>query len=306
VLDWLRLWLPRAITGQDWTSERTGQTALFGWRLYAANDARLLLSENAGPEAPGATDLEAELDPLGLFKLRERLLWQYPHAAAAREPAVKRVSELVRGAAAGEETQSLFPDSSLAALKPVARAVARKSKLAPAETGSAHHRFLELVSLEHVTRLDDLKAEAKDLQASGWLTGPELNALDLEGILDFWTSETGRKILSQLSCVQREIPFTARFTPDDLAALGLCANASDLAGEYFVARGKADLAVLLPEEIWLLDFKTDRLKEPALTESIQRYSRQLKLYALGLCRIYRRPVTARWLHFLSLRHTVAV
>src|SRR5207248_8541777 len=113
-------------------------------------------------------------------------------------------------------------------------------------------------------------------------------------------------ILSQATSVHREIPFTARFSPEDFASLNLCANAAELIGEYFVVRGKADLAVLLPKEIWLLDFKTDELNQVESEEEARFYSPQLKLYGMALSRIYRRPVTQRWLHFLALGKTVLV
>jgi ATP-dependent helicase/nuclease subunit A len=142
--------------------------------------------------------------------------------------------------------------------------------------------------------------------ADGALTQEEMDALDFTALLMFWRSEIGTKILAQGKNVHREIPFTARFSPADFAALNLCANANDLPGEYFVVRGQADLAVLLPKEIWLLDFKTDQVTEAESHEKIPHYAPQLKLYALGLSRIYRRPVTHRWLHFLALRKTVPV
>jgi ATP-dependent helicase/nuclease subunit A len=78
------------------------------------------------------------------------------------------------------------------------------------------------------------------------------------------------------------------------------------ANEYIVVQGVIDLAVLLPEAIWLVDFKTDRVSEGDLDEHAARYRAQLALYALALERIYRRPVTERWLHFLHLRRSVAV
>jgi ATP-dependent helicase/nuclease subunit A len=71
-----------------------------------------------------------------------------------------------------------------------------------------------------------------------------------------------------------------------------------------VVQGVADLVVLLPEEIWLVDFKTDEITANALREKKRFYEPQLKLYALALEKIYSRPVTARWLHFLSARKTV--
>jgi ATP-dependent helicase/nuclease subunit A len=71
-------------------------------------------------------------------------------------------------------------------------------------------------------------------------------------------------------------------------------------------QGVADLAVLLPQEIWLVDFKTDELGADDLPEKTKLYEPQLKLYVRALKNIYSRPVTNGWLHFLAARKTVAV
>ena len=68
----------------------------------------------------------------------------------------------------------------------------------------------------------------------------------------------------------------------------------------------ADLVVLLPEEIWLLDFKTDEITAHGLPEKKRLYEPQMKLYAQALEKIYSRPVAARWLHFLAARKTVEI
>ena len=62
----------------------------------------------------------------------------------------------------------------------------------------------------------------------------------------------------------------------------------------------ADLAVIRPEAIWIVDYKTDDLTAGELPSAVARYAPQLRLYALALTRIYRRPVTEAWLHFLAL------
>jgi ATP-dependent helicase/nuclease subunit A len=102
------------------------------------------------------------------------------------------------------------------------------------------------------------------------------------------------------------LPFTARFAPQTLQNLLGAAlretNAELFAeDEFVVLQGVVDLAVLLPEEIWLLDFKTDKVEDGHLAEKMAYYAPQLKLYARALEEIYRRPVTACYLHFLSLR-----
>ena len=63
---------------------------------------------------------------------------------------------------------------------------------------------------------------------------------------------------------------------------------------------------LLPEELWLVDFKTDAVRAGELPEKTKIYAPQLKLYARALSKIYSRPVTNCWLHFLSARQTEAV
>jgi ATP-dependent helicase/nuclease subunit A len=79
-----------------------------------------------------------------------------------------------------------------------------------------------------------------------------------------------------------------------------------LAGEFVVVQGVADLVVLLPKEIWLVDFKTDEVKPGELAAKTRLYEPQLKLYAQALSRIYERPVTECWLQFLAAQKTVQI
>ncbi len=80
----------------------------------------------------------------------------------------------------------------------------------------------------------------------------------------------------------------------------------DLKDEFIVVQGVADLVVLLPKEIWLVDFKTDEVDDEILPAKIKNYAPQLKLYAGALSKIYSRPVTQCWLHFLSAQRTIEV
>ena len=109
------------------------------------------------------------------------------------------------------------------------------------------------------------------------------------------------KIRAQAASVRRELAFTARFSPAELAAITGAKSAPGLEDEFVVVQGVADLVVLLPEEIWLADFKTDEIRKHGLPEKIKAYAPQLKLYAQALEKIYSRPVTKRWLHFLAAR-----
>ena len=104
----------------------------------------------------------------------------------------------------------------------------------------------------------------------------------LGDIASFWNSEPGRKIRAHAANVRRELAFTARFSPAELAALTGVKSTSGLENEFVVVQGVADLVVLLPEEIWLVDFKTDDVRPAGLPEKTRLYAPQLKLYARAL------------------------
>ena len=53
-----------------------------------------------------------------------------------------------------------------------------------------------------------------------------------------------------------------------------------------------------------MDFKTDHFAESQLADKVKIYEIQLRLYAKALERIYQRPVTETYLHFLALRKSV--
>jgi ATP-dependent helicase/nuclease subunit A len=159
--------------------------------------------------------------------------------------------------------------------------------------------FLQLVSLERAGSLDELKLEAERLERQGALTPEEVALLDFKGLAGFWQSDLGRKVRAQAQFVRRELAFTARFSPKELAALTGEPAEPNLEQEFVVVQGVADLAVLLPQELWLIDFKTDAVGPNGLADKVKSYEPQLKLYALALSQIYRRPVSQCWLYFLT-------
>ena len=311
-LDWLRRWLPQATAVSDWTGDRHGQNELLRWKIYLPADPCLLREK---PETEGAAVAAVPPEPEAALvrRWRARLLWQYPCRAATQEPAKTTVSVLRRRTVedTDEETRVLFRSRGhKSQAQAAATARASHAGLSAAERGTAHHAFMECVNLERVESLGELRNEVARLASQGLLAAEAVAALDLDAIVEFWQSELGRRIRAHRSHVHREVPFTARFTPEELAAAGIKLSAvsdlTSLAGEFIVVQGAVDLAVIAPEEIWLLDFKTDHVKSGELAEKARSYEPQLNLYAHALARIYRRPVQECWLHFFALGRSAAV
>ena len=315
-MDWVGMWMANAESNRAEGFPSRGETRLMRWRVV--EDSELGGEPIQTPTGQRPADLEignmagsetcatgGAWDEAALKKIDEVVTWKYPFELATKGKAKKSVTELRREAAeADDEAEQLFRPP----LRPM-RVLSRQrdaTKLNAADTGLAHHKFLQHFSFETVKDLKSFADEAKRLEKENYLSAEEAEALDLEALADFWISDVGKAIRTHASHVRRELAFTAGFKPSELDEMFGREPDASLNGETIVVQGVADLVVLLPKEIWLVDFKTDDVRAKDLPEKIEIYSPQLKLYARALERIYSRPVTSCRLHFLAVRRTVVI
>ncbi len=304
--DWIGFWFAQTAAGTEaGLAGETGRNDMLQWRFY--DDAELALSTAwASAASPSARGDEPQLHPSPPDGVRQgersAPAWHYPFEGATREPAKASVSALKRRALTVEEDElSARPVFAPLLLHPLSAGADRK-KPSAVEIGSAHHRFLEQLNLSLEPTGENLERERQRMITVGLLEASVAETLDLEGIRSFWCSDVGRMVRAETGRVRRELQFTARFPARELAPLFGLRDAYE-GDEPVIVQGTADLVVLLPREIWLLDFKTDRVKESELAERREFYRPQLELYARALARIYNRPATRQWLHFLSARKT---
>ncbi len=303
--DWLGLWFAEHVRAGS--GETEGRNALLRWVVH--EDAEL--AGRAEEPAPHSMDAQHRMKPEEFQGLKSRLAWRYPFAALSSHPAKSSVSALRRQArAADEEAARMFGDGKQNFLRGTSIGKPRKPEgkpeLSAVEIGNAHHTFLQRVTLHRTGSVGELQAEAQRLEGSGDLSAEEVASLNFEHLAGFWKSEPGRGIREQGTAVRRELPFTARFSPNELARIMAQTLDAAFEGEFVVVQGVVDLAVILPREIWLLDFKTDDLKPKELASRAEAYAPQVRIYAAALSRIYRRPVSKCWLYFLSCQEPVAV
>jgi len=284
-LDWLGGWLTQRDGGGEILA--SGRDDLLTWTVV---EAAALQSQPAPEPAVSET---ASAAPADWAAMARGLDWRYPQMEASRRPAKASVTQL-RRQMADEEAAPRFD------ARPARPFAARKkSGLSASERGSAHHAFLERFSLGAAGSLEALRAEARRLASDGQLTEDQAACLDLEAIAAFWDSEVGRLFLAHRGRLRREWPFTARFEAAELGPGG-----AGLEGEWVVVQGVIDLAAVLDNEIWILDFKTDH--GPNLEQMALEYRPQLLLYSRAARRVCRKPVTRAWLHFLSAGKSLPV
>lgn len=285
--DWLGPLLGDLTGDAGWLERPEGRGLRLDWRIHDEPPAS---AAAVTAEAPPKTVLAADQ----VEALRQRLAWRYPHPGATREPAKTSVTALRR------RWQEEAGDDE-AAPRRFTRGGGRFNAAA-AEAGVAHHLFLERFDLAGDASAAALATAADTMVADGWLLPEQRAALDVAGLAAFFASDLGRRIRERAADVDREVPFTFRLTAGDAARLRDGAEGGD--GEFQVVQGVADLVVQMPDEIWLVDFKTDDVASRDVAARAAEYRAQLDLYALALERIHGRPVSERWLWFLRARQGV--
>ncbi len=305
-LGWLKLWLPELVKAQAGVARREDRNDLVSWAIYTADDERLAVTPVLPAKAPAALS-DAAVENAALNVLRERFAWRYSDEAATETAAKASVTALRRRLREAED-EEVAQQFRAPRFRFTENEVTTGNKLSPAEIGTAHHTFQQFVALDRTGSVGELRAEADRLRGADVFTPAEREVLDLNALATFWDSKVGRQIRAEKGATRRELPFTARFGLEELTALGLPAGGG-AADDFVVVQGVADLVVMLSEEIWLLDFKTDRMDRATSAELEEKkayYAPQLKLYAAALEKIYRRPVTRRWLHFFDVGETTSV
>ena len=224
-------------------------------------------AEAEAPEPP-------EADPTLTKELQEGFAWQYPAAPLADVPAKVSVTSLVHKA---EQTTLERP------------AFLSKDGLTAAEMGTALHAFLEhadfaaLAQAKAQGTLDEAIPAERDRQVALQLTVPEIAAkLDTVCIRRFAESEAFARICSAQQ-VLRELAFiTALPASVVLAAQGDTETGRKPAAAEaeVLVQGIADLVLIYPDHLELLDYKTDRRKAEA--DFLKAYRPQLDLYALAI------------------------
>ena len=306
--DWLAWWFALNC-GPDPLEARQGQTQWLHWAIY--DETRLAAKPVAAPNPPDSDEPGFDSSPGIWHGLQQRLAWRYRWQSATQRPAKTSVSALRRHAVMNQEETAGFGwtrghERRFAGRTSLAHSKPGTMQPSAAELGVLHHKFLQLVALDKTESPDSLRQEAARLQSEGLLTAEEAVVLDCEAIAAFWGSDLGRKMRAQPECIRRELPFTARFSPNELARFSGDSPdpVFDQDQEFVVVQGIADLALILPEEIWIVDFKTDEMKPADIEEKVRLYRPQLWVYAQALSRTYARPVSQSWLYFLALRRAV--
>ena len=167
--------------------------------------------------------------------------------------------------------------------------------ISPTAKGTAIHRFMQFCDFDKAKT--DLLAEIDRLYDWEYITLTEKEAIDYEPINAFFESELFRRI-TKAKRVEREMRFLT-----ELPASSIKENLSENAAQQnVVIQGSVDCIFEEADGIVVVDFKTDRAKNPE--DLIESYSAQLEIYSKACEKIFNKPVKQRVIYSFSLNKEI--
>src|SRR5699024_10483276 len=181
--------------------------------------------------------------------------------------------------------------------------MSQEQVVTPTAIGSATHLLMQKVDLTSQPVVESFKSLFDDLCEKGILSQQLWQHIQVDKLIAFFDTAVGQLILKNVDQLYREETFSLMVAGSEIF--------TDMAtDDDLLVHGTIDGFILLQDEIFLYDFKTDRIAY--LNESqqeqtlIDRYQGQMALYAQALETICERSVTQKMIISLDTLKTFFV
>lgn len=230
-------------------------------------------------------EVKREVD---LSAIREALFFRYPYQAATTTPSKQTATQL--------KDREKDAEISEKTLLPSFRKTWRKPSFVSgdatgAQRGNAIHAVMQYVDFSKCQNEEDLTSEFERLVASGIMSKEEIDLVDRNHILHFFSSDLGKRIASA-SKVVREFKFS------------VLVDSQHGSADKILLQGIVDCAIIDSDGITVIDFKSDRVTLENISEKNAAYSYQINAYAQALTNIFGLSVTEKWLYYFSINQAV--
>ncbi|MBE6780629.1 MAG: helicase-exonuclease AddAB subunit AddA [Ruminococcaceae bacterium] len=171
-----------------------------------------------------------------------------------------------------------------------------KGGMSATDRGTAMHRVMQYFDF---SKCDDIEEEIERLYEWQYISENEYNSLDRVALKRFFSSEIFDRI-KNADLVKREMRFLTEVpatTIDNTLDKRFC-------DEQIIIQGAVDVCFIEKDGIVILDFKTDRVEEPAALA--EAYGMQLSIYALAAQKIFNLPVKEKVIYSFNLGKTITI
>lgn len=235
------------------------------------------------------------LSPMILDSLVRSHSFSYPHSQAIAAPSKLTATQL-KGRAKDREAAELAPENR-PYFRNFRKAAFAEEQVSAVTYGNAVHAVMQYLRFEDCTDKNAIEMEIERLCDEHFITTEQAKLVDAKIIADLFETELGRKIRGSKQLL-REFKFSLLENADYYVP--------GLEGEQILLQGVVDCAVIEPDGITVVDFKTDRVTDETLPGVTEGYSLQVRAYANALRKIYGLPIKSAWLYFFRLGRFVEV
>jgi len=259
------------------------------WRIRVTSAPSLEASTDTSEEAGYQLSRDA------VEQIRRGLAFQYGHPMATVAPSKQTATQRKgrdKDAEAAENTAEA-KNAERFWRKPSFR----DRSVAGKEYGNVIHGVMQYIRFEACADEEGISREVQRLVAEKFLTPDQGELVDCSKIFAFFATDLGKKLIKGEN-VLREFKFSIL---DDGANFDTA-----LEGEKILLQGVVDCALLEPDGITVVDFKTDHVTQQTLAEKVEHYRPQVQAYADALQRIYKLPVKDALLYFFHMDKFVSL
>ncbi|MDI3269228.1 MAG: UvrD-helicase domain-containing protein [Bacillota bacterium] len=237
--------------------------------------------EARSDEAPAEVSADGEGESF-LDAIQEKWNWVYPY---------REDTEALGKRAASEMRLPLDPEVASAPLPSYLRPLHSPSldgqgSLRGAQRGSAFHLVMQKLPWEAPLEEGNVTGILQELGGRGLLPPGWEEEITPEEILGFFRTDVGQKLFHAVqegARMRREWLFTWRFPRTR--------------GDFLLVQGVVDLMVEMPEGFYLVDYKTDQVKDQVPKPLLEQYESQVKVYRQAIQAITGKAVAGAYLYF---------
>ena len=244
----------------------------------------------------GSVRGKGEISPNTIQALQQGLKFEYPYPNATITPSKQTATQLKGRDKDQEAAENAGPEEFVhhSWRKP---SFVDRSKQSTSR-GTAMHAVMQYIRFDQCTTVSSIEAEVHRIANSGYISLDAMTEISVEQIAAFFSTEIGQRMINEKEKVLREFKFSILVNSEECTGLA--------ADDKMLLQGVVDSAIIEPDGITVVDFKSDKISEKDLDNAVSRYRLQVKSYANALSRIYRLPIKSAQLYFFQLNCFVSV
>ncbi|WP_042275881.1 helicase-exonuclease AddAB subunit AddA [[Clostridium] dakarense] len=242
--------------------------------------------------------------------IKEKLDYIYPYEASVTKPASISVTEIkkIQNNYEEEYTKDIF-NNQVSLKKPLFMQESEvNNKITGAEKGTIVHLIMEVLDFNKINSISEIEEQIKSFIYKGIITKNQSSVINPYKIYKFFKSDLGQRVLKS-QFIKKEQAIYAQIKMKDVyiyEELGKYDETTKYDSESLMLRGIIDMYFEEDEKIVIVDYKTDFVNEENKEEVVNRYKKQLDLYAQVVEDLTGKEVKEKYVYLFGIDEGISI